>query len=220
MHVHQTPFVGNSTQFYVQMVLRQREDVLACLRFTVPDDKPTCCIIHRKMPLAGRLTAVSRLHAGQAERLSPQKPVALLQKQRDVLRGWEVEGQAFLIAALAFEPWAKHLPLNASLLIVHVNRTHTRCLLSTHQLWAHTRIFWWAFRNWFLQACMFANFVNDNPETFCSFVGCVICHNHSCSATMLPMLGESCKRVGQDQPECWWTTVGWPLPQTLYCLLA
>lgn len=79
-HVHQTPFVGNSTQFYVQMVLRQREDVLACLRFTGPDDKPTCCVIHHKTPLASTLAAVSELHAGQVESLFQQKPAALLQK--------------------------------------------------------------------------------------------------------------------------------------------
>lgn len=79
-HVHQAPFVGDSTQFYVQMVLRQREDVLACLRFTGPDDKPTCCVIHHKTPLASTLAAVSELHAGQVESLFQQKPVASLQK--------------------------------------------------------------------------------------------------------------------------------------------
>lgn len=120
------------------------------------------------------LTAVSKPHAGQVERLFQQKPGASLQKQGDRAGGREAAGKAFLIAPLALQPWTKHFTLCASLLIVHVNRAHklSSIIASPH----HT------------PECSGELLATDScrpvclqafPEIFCDFAGYIICHNRS-----------------------------------------
>lgn len=64
----------------------------------MPDDKPTCCLIRHKIPLARKLAAVSELHVGQAESRSPGHHC---RNRRDILGDGEAAGGAFLVAALA-----------------------------------------------------------------------------------------------------------------------